>query len=430
MIKKMTGILLALCLIVTMVAGSATTTFAASDSQTIYVMQEGSGKCTLASAVMMVRQTAINNGEKNWQQITQSSLRSIAWIEGAGLRHSFTYNGITVSYKNLEVENDAKKAELISLLKKHPEGIEIYLRTVPHAVYLTRYDAKKDVFYCADPSISVSEIPVDESWLRTLTEDATQDDIIGAVDCYWFVSSCNYKSTLKDPQTTTDPDEKTDEETNGSSDESDADIGVTGPTNPTPAEVIRLSNVNTYTSGLFKDLKGSEWYFAYAKAAYEMGLMNGSGGKFNPTGNITIGQTITIASRIHSMYYKNGESFTVESGDPWYKPYVDYAYKNGIIGSKYKNANMNANAARLEFAEILSKCLPDKCYEEINEASSGTLPDVSYTSEAGKAVYKLYKAGILTGSSDGKFHPANSISRSEASAVIARIADSSQRVER
>ena len=89
---------------------------------------------------------------------------------------------------------------------------------------------------------------------------------------------------------------------------------------------------------------------------------------------------------------------------------------------------MNAKAARLEFAEILSNSLPDKALAAINEAPAGTLPDVSAVSDAGKAVYKLYRAGILTGSDDGKFHPANSISRAEAAAVITRMADSSQRI--
>ena len=158
--------------------------------------------------------------------------------------------------------------------------------------------------------------------------------------------------------------------------------------------------------------------------------MNGSGGQFDPNGDITIGQTITIAARIYSTYTGDGYNFSVQESDPWYKPYVDYAYKKGIITEKYRNANMNASAARLEFAEILSKSLPDKALEAINQVTVGEFPDISSTSEAGQAVYRLCEAGILTGNSDGKFHPADSITRAEASAVIARLADSTQRVKR
>ena len=396
--------------------GTAAVSAASSGSESVYVKQEGSGKCTLASAVMLVRQTAIQNGEKNWSYITQSRLSSAAWLPGAGLLHSFSWHGIKVSYKNLTVED--KRSELIRLLKVHPEGIIIYLRSIPHAVLLTRYDSSKDTFYCADPAISTSEISLESSWLRKLKSGATEDEIVDAVDCYWYVSSCSYTPI-------------TESELNGSADSSNNsgnDI-IVSPQEPKPQiQVVKLGKVNSYRSGLFSDIKSSDWYYSYAKSAYELGLMNGSDGQFNAGGKMTIAQTITIAARIHSQYQKDGFDFTVSEGGEWYQPYVDYAYDNKIIGDKYKNANMNAKAARLEFAEILSKSLPDKALAAINEAPAGTLPDVSAVSDAGKAVYKLYKAGILTGSDDGKFHPADSISRAEAAAVITRMADSSKRI--
>lgn len=421
MIKKLTGVILTLCLAVSMIPFSTAAVFAASGSESVYVMQEGSGKCTLASAVMLVRQAAIEKGASSaeWSAITQTSMRSAAWLEGVGLLHSFSYKGISVSYKNLTVED--KSAELIRLLDVHPEGIEIYLRSVPHAVLLTRYDAATDTFYCADPAISTSEITVERSWLRTLKSGATQDDIIDAVDCYWYVSSNGFQASAPSGGTTEDTGE------DDSSEEDDVIIAG----NDTPQiEIVKFSKVNTYNSGQFSDLKGNEWHFDYAKYAYETGLMNGSGGQFDPNGDITIGQTITIAARIYSTYTGDGYNFSVQESDPWYKPYVDYAYKKGIITEKYRNANMNASAARLEFAEILSKSLPDKALEAINQVTVGEFPDISSTSEAGQAVYRLCEAGILTGNSDGKFHPADSITRAEASAVIARLADSTQRVKR
>lgn len=425
MIKKLTSVLLTLCLAAAVIPFSTAAVFAASGGESVYVMQEGSGKCTLASAVMLVRQAAIESGASSdqWKQITQTSLKQAAWVEGVGLRHSFSYSGISVSYKNLTVED--KSAELIRLLSQHPEGIEIYLRSVPHAVLLTRYDSKTDTFYYADPAVSTSEMAVEKSWLRTLKTGATQEEIIDAVDCYWYVSSNKYQPSSS--QGGQSGNGGTADNDNGGA--SDDDIIAGGDDKP-QIEVVKLSKVNTYRSGQFSDLTGSEWYFDYAKSAYEMGLMNGSDGKFDPNGNMTIGQTITIAARIYSTYAQDGYNFSVQEGDPWYKPYVDYAYKKGIISDKYRNANMNAKAARLEFAEILSKCLPDKALEPINQVKSGEFPDVSSTSDAGKAVYKLCEAGILTGSSDGKFHPADSISRAEASAVIARLADSTQRAKR
>ena len=415
MIKKITGAVLTLCLILSVFSFGAPAAFAATGSESVFVKQEGQGKCTLASAVMLVRQKAILCGESNWQYITQSSLKPYAWLEGVGLYHSFSYHGIKVGYKDLGTGENWD--ELVKLLKEHPEGIVIYERSLPHAVLLTRYDAAEMQFYCADPALSTQEMPLEESWLRTMKSSVSQEEIVDAIDCYWYVSSCNYVPVGQS-------------DIIAGSDGPEDDVITTPPSSQADIQVVRLDKVRTYSSGQFNDVTGSEWYFDYAKAAYELGLMNGDAGRFNANGSMTIAQTITIAARIHSLYEEDGHDFSEVQGAQWYQPYVDYAYQQGIIGEKYKNANMNAKAARLEFAEILSGAMPDKALAEVNDVEDGALSDVSSVSDAGKAVYRLYRAGVLTGSDDGRFHPSESISRAEAAAVITRMADSSQRVKR
>ena len=80
--------------------------------------------------------------------------------------------------------------------------------------------------------------------------------------------------------------------------------------------------------------------------------MNGTGtDTFNPAGNVTIAESIVLACRIHSIYHTGSASF--EQGDPWYKFYVEYAVKNGIIGAlEYYYYDMPAT--RAQFASILS----------------------------------------------------------------------------
>lgn len=415
MIKRVTGVIVALCLMLTAVPFGASAVYADSGSEPVFVTQEGSGKCTLASAVMLVRQKAILCGAEDWASITQSSMRPYAWLEGAGLLHSFSYRGISVSYKDLTGGDNWN--ELISLLNRYPEGVVIYERSVPHAVLLTRYDAQTETFYCADPALSTVEMPLEESWLRTLKVNATEEEIVDAIDCYWYVSSCSYESGSGSGIIT------------GTGSEDDVITAPPSGQTGTETPAVRLDPVRSYTSGQFSDVAGDEWYFDYAKSAYELGLMNGDdAGNFNASGSMTLAETITIAARIHSLYTGNGHDFS-QTGGQWYQPYVDYAYEQGIISGKYKNANMNAQAARLEFAEILGGALPDEALAEINEISDGTISDVSSVSDAGQAVYRLYRAGVLTGSDDGKFHPSDSISRAEAAAVITRMADSTLRAE-
>lgn len=445
MIKKVTGILLSLCLVLSIVSFGTSAAYAATTAsgETVYVLQDGRGKCTLASAVMMVRKTAINQGATDWQSITQSSMKSAAWIEGQGLRHSFTFRGITVSYKDMS--SGDKKSQLISLLKAHPEGIEIYLRSVPHAVLLTRYDASTGIFYCADPALSVYEMQLDKSWLRKVKTNATQADIVNAIDCYWYVTSASYtgsksstpvtvtpavsESTTNTTTNTTTP--STNTGTNGSSSSSSGSAVDDESLNTDVVEaspVIQLSKVKTYITTTFSDIPSYAWYAPYVKTSFELGLMSGTYGYYNPSGTITLAQTITIAARIHNSYNGNAASFTASEGQEWYQPYVTYAYQYGIIDESFKSKNMTANASRLEFAQILANSLPDSVFPEIKSVATGSILDVSSTSAAGKAIYKLYRSGVLTGSEDGKFHPSDSITRAEASAIVARVADSTLRV--
>jgi len=178
--------------------------------------------------------------------------------------------------------------------------------------------------------------------------------------------------------------------------------------------------------GQFADVPTSEWYAADVKHAYELGLINGnSATTYNPTGNITLVETITLASRLHNIYYGGMEVF--EQNGPWYQVYIDYAIANGII-SETQYADYALLATRAQFAEIFAKALPVEALSEINSIEIGSLPDVTGEEDYGNAVYMLYNAGILTGSDAyGTFNPNNHIQRSEVAAMTVRMAITSSR---
>ena len=189
-----------------------------------------------------------------------------------------------------------------------------------------------------------------------------------------------------------------------------------------------LSNfrrVNTYQNGLFSDVSSSAWYAGGVRSAYELGLMKGSGGAFNPGGTVTLAETITIAARIHSIYHNGSADF--QQGIPWYSVYVDYARRVGIITRDY--ANYNAVATRAQFASIFAHALPSSALTGINDIADGAISDVSASHANAKEIYLLYRAGVLTGNG-GKFLPASSIQRSEAATIITRMALADQRVKR
>lgn len=180
-----------------------------------------------------------------------------------------------------------------------------------------------------------------------------------------------------------------------------------------------FKKVNTYRYN-FSDMPGN-WADESIIAAYEYGLVNGYDGKFNPNGNITLAETLTIACRLHEIY-NGGDGVIGQSTSPWYQVYVNYAIDNGIIDAG-SYSDYDVKATRAQFAQILARALPEEALPAINTVEAGKIPDVTGSEAYADSVYLLYNAGVLTGSDGGKFYPASSILRCEVAAIVARMAD-------
>lgn len=174
----------------------------------------------------------------------------------------------------------------------------------------------------------------------------------------------------------------------------------------------------------FVDVPSSIWFYKFVKSAYEYGFVSGKTDKtFDPDGNITLAETLVIADQINSIYY--GREVERTSSNPWFKPYVDYAVNNGIISAS-DYSDYTAKATRLQFASIMAKALPDAALPAIGNITS--IPDVPQTMAKAEYVYKLYNAGIISGSDEyGTFKPSSNIKRSEVSVIAINMADQSRR---
>ena len=191
----------------------------------------------------------------------------------------------------------------------------------------------------------------------------------------------------------------------------------------TAAGLENFEKGNVYDGG-FADVAPSAWYVENVKSAYEYGLMTGNSATvFNPTGKITVAEVLVIASRMHDIY--NGGEGKFTQGSPWYQVYVDYALENALI-SNGEFQSYAAPATRAEFATVLARVLPEEELEGINVIE--TIPDVPTSAAYADSVYRLYTAGILTGSDKyGTFHPNDTIQRCEVAAIVTRMVDVSQR---
>lgn len=201
---------------------------------------------------------------------------------------------------------------------------------------------------------------------------------------------------------------------------------------PTKDNEITVTKVNSSMPTVivlvvptFADVSSDSWYQSAVTYAYSLGLMVGiSDTSFNPMGNLSLAEAITMAVRVRNNYDGGSNSDFSSSGE-WYRPYVDYAIQKNII-SEDDFSDYTRTATRAEMAYIFARALPSEGLAPINTVTS--LPDVAMTDPYGSEIYQLYRAGVLTGTdSSGTFHPNSSITRSETAAIITRMILTSER---
>lgn len=198
--------------------------------------------------------------------------------------------------------------------------------------------------------------------------------------------------------------------------------------------ILLATSVGAYTAqrtygGEFYDVSSSAWYYGNVANAYSLGLINGkSANTFDPDGNLTLAETIKLASSCHQLLTAGVTTNLSSSTSEWYSAYVEYATANGIVTEVYDN--YNANATRGQVAVLFSRALISASgnMTEINTVSDGALPDVDTSAWYSAAVYRMYRWGIMTGDDEHMIYPESAIKRSEISAVVMRMIDTGSRV--
>ena len=199
----------------------------------------------------------------------------------------------------------------------------------------------------------------------------------------------------------------------------------------TPEGTENFEYKRGYKEGTFSDVDENAWYGSRQteaiKLAYRYGLMSGrEDGSFDPLGNMTVAEALTIASRVHDIYYNNETEFDT-TGDPWYSDYVSYAITNKII-KRTQFTSYDRKITREEMASVFANIIPRDAMEEINDVD--VIPDVDEDNEYYSEILYLYNVGVLSGSDEkGTFKPGDYISRAEVSAIIVRVVAPKERRE-
>ena len=199
------------------------------------------------------------------------------------------------------------------------------------------------------------------------------------------------------------------------------------PANAATAGLHNFKKTQSYTTGQFADVPANNTFAKNIQTAYEYGVMNGSSANvFGVKDNITRLAAVIIACRLHSIYNTGTVNIDEEySYIDFSLRYMLYAEEHGIY---MPGGNIRLNATREEFAAILGSALPDEALPAINKVSDNAIPDVIVNTKNAKAVYRLYRAGVITGSdAKGTFYPNAFITRGAACAIATRMVDSALR---
>ena len=176
----------------------------------------------------------------------------------------------------------------------------------------------------------------------------------------------------------------------------------------------------------FVDVSPDAWYHDEIVEAVGTGIINGkSETEFKPDDLLTYAEAVKLAACM-SQVYLHGK-VTLTAGEPWYQPYADYCKINNITTKDY---DYNAAATRAGYMEIFANALPDSAFADINNIPDGSILDVKDNAPYAIYVYKMYRAGIVTGVDEKhNCNPDANIKRCEVATIISRMMNDDKRVE-
>lgn len=167
----------------------------------------------------------------------------------------------------------------------------------------------------------------------------------------------------------------------------------------------------------YRDVSENSWYYQDVSELYYLGLMQGSGGLFDPEGCTSRAMIVTVLYRMAGSPPVSGDlPFSDAAEDSWYAGALLWAGENGIALGYDGLFRPDDPVSRQELAALLYRvCSSPQGGTDLNQFSDAA-------DAAGWAVSALRWAvgqGILQGY-DGRLMPDATASRSQTAAIINR----------
>jgi len=180
----------------------------------------------------------------------------------------------------------------------------------------------------------------------------------------------------------------------------------------------------TAPSAKFTDI-GTHWGKEAIDYVVDRGLLSGtSKTTFAPDTAMTRGMLVTALGRLAGVDVKSytTNSFTDVKADSAFRPYIEWAYKNGVVqGIGNKQFAPDQAITREEIAVIFANYAKATGYKLPVTREATTYADASSIGSIYKtAVTAMQQAGIMMGGTGNKFNPKASATRAEVSAMLHR----------
>ena len=344
----------------------------------VFLKQQYSDTCTLCANVMLLRRAALLSGDTGWSSITESAMRPLVWNETYGMYNYYTYKGYKVSFEKTANPNNSS-AELIEVLKRHPEGIVAYDYDHPHAILLTDYT--NGVFYCAEPANSVASGRINAS--RALVR-------VNQIEAYWYLESPDLSSLS--PGTTAARWEITAED--GVNIRSGPGLSyrvVGGAVKGAVVSVVATKQADGYTWGSVTHNGVTGWLVLdYAKRLDDGGLVNSSTLSYS---RIEAGETVTLRAKASggSGSYTYNYYYRMPSSSNWVAIETNTTAKTAA----YIPKTTGTYTLRVTVRDKVSGAAVNK---ELSLSVNGGLTNVSGLSRSAITLHSTVK---VTGSGSG-----------------------------
>jgi prenyltransferase beta subunit len=165
----------------------------------------------------------------------------------------------------------------------------------------------------------------------------------------------------------------------------------------------------------------SSWAYKAVEGATQKGIVGGSNGKFNPKANITRAEftKILVSSLGLDINIDKAINFNDVKDKDWFYPYVNAAYKAGIIKGSGNNFYPGDGITREQMAVMIIKALkikssePAVAFKDIDQAASWAKADIN-TAASMK---------FMVGDNYNRFYPKGFATREMAVVVAMKVID-------